>query len=88
MKMDLKYRRFATKIEEIPKIASEIAKNKHVKAIYLFGSYANGKMHNLSDIDLCIITDGNEEVSFPVTNNLDVSYFHLLPSEFFQKESH
>lgn len=79
MKMEMKYRKFVTKFEEIPSIAKEVAKNKHVKAVYLFGSYASGKTHILSDIDLCIITDGNENVKYPLTDNLDVSYFHRLP---------
>lgn len=80
MKIDLIDRRFTTKIEEIPEIAKEIAKNKHVKAIYLFGSYASKKQHILSDIDICIITKNNyENARFPVTDNLDVSYFHRLP---------
>ena len=80
MKIDLKDRRFTTKIEEIPEIAKEIAKNKYVEAVYLFGSYASEKQHILSDIDICIITKNNyEDVSFPVTDNLDVSYFHRLP---------
>ena len=79
MKIDLKDRKFVTKFEEIPKIAEKIAKNKHVKAVYLFGSYASGKAHLLSDIDLCIITDGNEDIDYPINDNLDVSYFHDLP---------
>lgn len=80
MKIDLKDRRFTTKIEEIPEIAKEIAENKHVKAVYLFGSYASEKQHILSDIDICIITkDDNEDVKYPATDNLDVSYFHRLP---------
>ncbi len=80
MKIDLKERRFTTKIEEIPEIAKEIAKNKHVKAVYLFGSYASEKQNILSDIDICVITrDDYEDVRIPVTDNLDVSYFHRLP---------
>lgn len=66
-------------MEEIPEIAKEIAKSEYVKAIYLFGSQVNGRKHVLSDIDICIITDGNEDVKYPITDNLDVSYFHRLP---------
>lgn len=80
MKNELKYRKFITKFEEVPDIAKQIAKNKHVKAVYLFGSHASGKTHVLSDIDLCIITkDNNEDVRYPVTDNLDIGYFHKLP---------
>jgi len=72
--------RFVTKVEELSKIAKEIAKNKNVKAIYLFGSQVSGKAHQLSDIDLCIITEnGKEDIDYPTTDNLDVSFFHLLP---------
>ncbi|MBI2631935.1 nucleotidyltransferase domain-containing protein [Candidatus Pacearchaeota archaeon] len=80
MKIELKERRFTTKIEEIQEIAKKIARNNNVKAVYLFGSYATGKQNILSDIDICIITkNDNEDVRFPVTDNLDVSYFHRLP---------
>ena len=69
-----------TKIKEINRIGKEIGKDKNVLAVYLFGSYFHGKIHKNSDIDLCIITkDEYEEVNFPVTDNLDVSFFHKLP---------
>lgn len=72
--------RFLTKASEISKIAREIAKDKRVKAVYLFGSQISGKAHGLSDIDICIITDkGIENVNYPTTDNLDASFFHLLP---------
>ena len=71
-----------TKIEDIQETAEEIAKARNVKAIYLFGSHVSGKNHNFSDIDLCIIS-GNEEqedsINYPVTDKLDVSFFHSLP---------
>ena len=68
-----------TKAEDIYKISEEIARNKKVKAVYLFGSQVSGKLHRRSDIDICIITDGSEDVDYPCTDNLDVSFFHLLP---------
>ena len=81
MGFNMKQYRYYTKIEDINSIAQEIAKNKTVKAVYLFGSYAKEKPHILSDIDICIITNGDKEdtVNFPVTDNLDVSFFHRLP---------
>ncbi len=33
---------------------------RHVRAIYLFGSYARGESRPDSDIDLCIVADGAE----------------------------
>lgn len=72
--------KFFTKIEDIQKIAEDIAKSRNVKAVYLFGSQTTGKAHALSDIDICIITDKeSEDVEYPTTDNLDVSFFHLLP---------
>jgi predicted nucleotidyltransferase len=72
--------RFLTKANEISEIVREITKDKRVKAVYLFGSQVSGKAHKLSDIDICIITDKDiENVNYPITDNLDVSFFHLLP---------
>lgn len=72
--------RFITKIVEISGIAKKIAENEDVKAVYLFGSQVSGRAHKLSDIDICIITEnGEENVEYPSTDNLDVSFFHLLP---------
>ena len=79
MKIELKDRKYTTKMEDIPKIVKEIAKDTNVKAVYLFGSCATGKTHTLSDIDLCIISNGKETADYPRTDNLDVVYFHRLP---------
>jgi len=79
MRIDLKDRKITTKIEDIPKIAKEIAKHKCVKAIYLFGSQATGKTHTLSDIDICVITNGVEFGGLGGSDNLDIVYFHRLP---------
>ncbi|MBS3066023.1 nucleotidyltransferase domain-containing protein [Candidatus Pacearchaeota archaeon] len=75
--------RVVTKIGDIPKIAEEIAKNKNVKAVYLFGSHATGMAYSLSDIDLCVIgkLDDKEKLkamSFS-SDNLDISFFEELP---------
>ncbi len=72
-----------TKFENIPKIAEEIGKIKNVKAVYLFGSYATGKTHALSDIDICVIGDLTEKEKYLAMNalsdNLDISIFNELP---------
>ncbi|MBS3071693.1 nucleotidyltransferase domain-containing protein [Candidatus Pacearchaeota archaeon] len=75
-------REILTKIESVNEIAEEIGKDENVVAVYLFGSYASGKQHPLSDIDLCvIIKDRNKEyeTTLPASDNLDVSFFHRLP---------
>ena len=72
--------KFKIDIKNITHIAKEIAKNKKVKAVYLFGSQAKGKTHIHSDVDICIITESEaEDIAYHLTDNLDVSYFHNLP---------
>jgi predicted nucleotidyltransferase len=72
-----------TKFEDIGKITREIAKIKNVKAIYLFGSYAQTKQHALSDIDICVIGDLTEEEEIRVygkgSDNLDLAIFNRIP---------
>jgi len=75
--------RIETRFEDIGKIAEEIAEIKSVKAVYLFGSYATGKNHHFSDIDICVIGNLNEkEISKaldPLSDNLDIVFFDMLP---------
>ena len=42
----------------LKKIASYFSNNKEIISIYLFGSYAEGKERPSSDIDICILLDG------------------------------
>lgn len=52
----------ATKFtNEIDNIIEEINKVVDVNKIYLFGSYAYGNPKNDSDLDLCILTNNNDE---------------------------
>lgn len=46
--------------ELVDLIKTEIA----VNGIYLFGSYANGKAHEYSDIDLALVSDDFEGIRF------------------------
>jgi len=68
-----------TKIEEINELAKKIAKDKRVKAVYLFGSYANGKTHIHSDIDLCVFSDDEDYLAGYGSEKIDVSMFAMLP---------
>lgn len=43
--------------EQINELINEIISGYHPEKIYLFGSYATGKQHNDSDIDLFIVKD-------------------------------
>ena len=75
---------YKIKFEEIESIVKEISKNKNVKAIYLFGSYATGKNHVNSDIDICVIAEklsDKDEISIIGAgyDNLDISLFNYLP---------
>ena len=75
---------FLTKFDDVQKIASEIGKIKNVIAVYLFGSYARGKTHSLSDIDICVIMNKPNEKSMDKiisydSDNLEISFFHMLP---------
>jgi predicted nucleotidyltransferase len=67
------------KNKEIEKIANKIAEHKSVKAVYLFGSYASGKVHANSDIDLCVISDDDDYIAGCGLSNFDVTMFRLLP---------
>lgn len=66
-------------------IIEELTENKKVEAIYLFGSYARGKLKPFSDIDICVITERNisKEVKEGILSNsskkIDISMFWDLP---------
>ena len=47
-------------VDEIRQIVAPIANKYHLKAVYLFGSYARGTATESSDIDLLIDTSGTE----------------------------
>jgi len=72
-----------TRIEDLNEIAKEISEIKNVGAVYLFGSHATGKSHVLSDIDICVIGNLNEDEKHEArqasSDNLDISFFEDLP---------
>jgi hypothetical protein len=43
--------------KEIEKFAARLRKKFRIKAIYLFGSFATGEIHEGSDIDLIVVGD-------------------------------
>lgn len=74
-----------TKIpEELDRVIAEITKHD-VEAIYLFGSYATGKVKPTSDIDLCVITkkdipkEAKEAILSNSSKKIDVVIFWDLP---------
>jgi len=62
---------------------SQIENEKNIIAIYLFGSVAEGKQSNLSDIDICIFGNFNKKQKLKILSripeNYDVSFFDELP---------
>jgi len=71
--------------KDVKKVISELKKNKRIKAIYLFGSYAKGTQNPLSDIDICVITqkkiNENEKIKIlsMSSEKIDISFFWDLP---------
>lgn len=51
-------------IEQIQKAVSDYFKDKPVKRVYLFGSYARGDANESSDVDLLIDLDKNVGLQF------------------------
>ena len=47
-------------VDEIRTIVTPIAEKYHLKAVFLFGSYARGAASENSDIDLMVDTSGTE----------------------------
>lgn len=80
-------------IEEIKSIVIPIAEKYHLKAVYLFGSYARGTANASSDIDLILDTSGTEihslfclgEVYNELANAFDKSVDMLTVSSLEQK---
>ena len=44
-------------LEDIAKVVKPLAEKYHVKAIYLFGSYARGEADENSDVDFLVYID-------------------------------
>ncbi len=79
--------------KDISEITKKIAENINPEKIYLFGSYANGKPNEDSDLDIAVIDDraGNkdEDISYKinfvqrVNNPIDIDVYKN--AEFDQK---
>src|SRR6056297_3389679 len=72
---------------EIEKITNKIKDTENIKRIYLFGSYAYGTPSIDSDIDLCIISEGNqrkiEKIGYYIDYPLDIIVYK--PEEFHKR---
>ena len=58
-------------IEEIRKKIAPIAAQYHLKAVFLFGSYARGDYDEDSDIDVMVLVDLDREVLHPFEDGFD-----------------
>ena len=67
-------------ISELQRIITPIAQKYHLRAVYLFGSYARGTATENSDIDLLIDTEGTS-----VRSLLDLAAIYCDLEEALQK---
>ncbi len=72
------------KFAKIRRMARPLAKS--AMGIYLYGSYAKGREHAKSDIDLCVVAAKNRDALYRETNVLmakhpvlDIKLFEELP---------
>ena len=50
--------------EQIKQTVSEYFKDKPVKKVYLFGSYARGEANEESDVDLSFVLNDNAQITY------------------------
>jgi predicted nucleotidyltransferase len=68
-------------IEQIRKTVSDYFKDKPVKRVYLFGSYARGEADENSDVDLLVDVDRSAKVGLKFYGwyeELKNNFFHRL----------
>jgi len=67
-------------MRDINWLSNELKKIKSVKAAILFGSVAKGKARKNSDIDICVITDSEDDAALEFSSaKFDISLFYKLP---------
>lgn len=90
MRIDADFRHINKKMENKlnkikENILTKLKKIPEVKAVYLFGSYANRKEKPISDVDICVITERGItkfkklEILSYAWKNIDISIFWDLP---------
>ena len=72
--------------EPLKKLVRIFSRNKHITAVYVFGSYAKKKNTPLSDIDVCVFTDSikitekmRSDIISHGSDELDINIFSELP---------
>ena len=67
-------------MDEIARITRLLKRIKSVKAAILFGSRARGRTRKDSDIDICVITDKDDDSALELSSDIfDISRFETLP---------
>ncbi|MFA6530531.1 MAG: nucleotidyltransferase domain-containing protein [Candidatus Micrarchaeia archaeon] len=67
-------------MEDVNKLTRGLKKIKSVRAAILFGSRARGKFRNDSDIDVCVITDREDDTALELSSEkYDISLFYKIP---------
>jgi len=64
--------------KDVQKIIDELVKNYQPEKVILFGSRANGKTHEWSDIDLAVIKNTNKKFRDRI-REASASFEHILP---------
>jgi predicted nucleotidyltransferase len=75
--------------EDIKDFAKDLKRKFPIKIIYLYGSFAKGKIHEGSDIDLVVVGDFKERFPYRIGKILELTHLPIEPlvytGEEFQK---
>lgn len=77
---------FLKTVGAVGKLKRELAKIKNVEVVLIFGSFAKAKEDHLSDIDLMIIGNPNEDVLIKKISNLEKSLDREINYNIFSRE--
>jgi predicted nucleotidyltransferase len=72
--------------EDIKDFAKEVKKKFAIKAIYLYGSFAKGEIHEGSDIDLVIVGDFKERFPYRIGKILELTHLPVEPLVYTEEE--
>jgi predicted nucleotidyltransferase len=72
--------------EDIRDFAKELKQKFPIKAIYLYGSFAKGEIHEGSDIDFVIIGDFKERFPYRIGKILELTHLPIEPLVYTEEE--
>lgn len=73
-------------LEDIKDFAKDLKKKFAIKAIYLYGSFAKGEIHEGSDIDLVIVGDFKERFPYRIGKILELTHLPIEPLVYTKEE--